>query len=86
MPKYIGKGVNFYLVVCELMPLPNVSKNDKIAFHETVCGSCGFYKDTKERAERARKVGKGFRRLICVRPENKAIIDKWKQHITVWAT
>jgi len=81
MPEYIGKGPNFYLVVCELMPPPTASKQEKIRFHQSVCSGCGFYKDAAARAEKAIKENRPFDKLICVHPANTATLEKWRKHI-----
>ena len=82
VPRYIGKGPNFHLVICELQPLPDASNQKKQQFHEEVCGSCGFFTDAFKRAQKAQAEGKAWRKLICVRPENKAVLNKWIRHLT----
>ncbi|MBA7490868.1 hypothetical protein ES702_01411 [subsurface metagenome] len=81
MPKYVGKGPNFYLVTCELMLSPGASKEEKIKFHENFCNRCGFYRDAATRAEKAIKEKRKFAKLVCVHPANTATLEKWKQHI-----
>ena len=81
MPEYVGKGPNFYLVVCELTPPPNASKQEKIRFHREVCSKCGFYIDSFERAQKAIREKREFDKLICVHPANKATLEKWRKHI-----
>lgn len=84
MPKYLGKGPTFYLVSCELMLPPNASFEEKKDFHERVCNDCGFFKDAMKRRDKAVKNGKGWRRLICIHPQNRAALEKWRPHVTVW--
>jgi len=83
MPKYLGKGANFHLIVCELMPSRG---EDPKRFHQTVCSRCGFYRDALQRQEEAMKVGKTWRKLVCVHPANKSALEKLKPHVTVWST
>lgn len=84
MPTYIGKGKQFWLVTCELMPSPNASKEEKIRVHQEVCVNCGFFRDALRRQQKAMKQGKQWRKLVCVHPKNKAVLEKWKPHVTVW--
>lgn len=84
MPKYLGRGETFWLVTCELVPSPTATKEDKIRVHENMCNKCGFYKDMMKRREEARKNGETWRRLICVHPKNKGILEKLSSHVTVW--
>ena len=81
MPKYVGKGPNFYLVTCELMLSLGASKEEKIKFHEEFCSKCGFFKDAAARAEKAIKENRKFDKLVCVHPANTATLEKWKQHL-----
>jgi len=85
MPKFIGKGQNFYLASCELLPSPNVSFEEKTRFHDEVCAKCGFWCDTVERMSKAVEQGKPYRKLMCVHPKNKMALDKWTPYITEWA-
>jgi hypothetical protein len=85
MPKYLGRGEQFYLIICEHTPFANMSKEQKIANHEKYCNRCGFFKDAVERQKKAIAQGKTWRRLICIHPTDKATLEKFKPHVTVWA-
>lgn len=84
MPQYIGKGEQFYLIVCEHTPSANMSKEQKIANHEKYCNRCGFFKDAVERQKKAVAKGKTWRRLTCVHPKDSVTLEKLKLHITDW--
>jgi len=54
VPKYVGKGENFYLVTCSKLP-PQGTPTEKLKkFHE-ICMNCGFYKDATSRQMKAIK-------------------------------
>lgn len=84
MPVYVGKGPNFHLVSCELLQSQTKTKEERIRFHQQTCERCGFYKDTVERQRKAVRQGKPWRRLMCVHPNDKATLEKWKSHVTVF--
>lgn len=84
MPIYVGKGPNFYLVTCELLPRQTKTREERVRFHQQVCEHCGFFLDTIKRQNKAMKQGKAWRRLMCVHPNDKVTLEKWKSHITVF--
>jgi len=87
MPKYLGKGKQFFLVSCELMgAIPkNATFEYKKRFHEDFCNRCAYWIDAIERQEKAVAEGESWRRLVCIRPDDKQALQKFSPHITEWA-
>lgn len=84
MPKYLGKGVNFHLVACEHVLAQGTPKDVAKKSFERYCQNCGFWRDAFKRAEEAEKLGKTWRKLVCIHPNDKASFEKWKPHVTIW--
>jgi len=86
MPTYLGKGRDFHLIMCELMPSPNASKEEKLKIIAETCHKCGFYRDAFARQQQAQLDGQPWRKLVCIHPKNQAAFDRIKGHVTEWSS
>lgn len=85
MPQYLGRGKDFYLIFCELMPSSQASKEEKLKIIQERCHNCGYFKDALARREQALLDHKPWRKLVCIHPQNKSAFEKFKGHVTEWA-